>query len=68
MIRHNKVEDRQVFFLIYFNDTISREEHKLIYMGLRITGIALSNYRRFSVSHCFFPNPTILEDDLQELG
>ncbi len=28
-------------FLFNFNDTISREEHKTIYSGLRITGMAL---------------------------
>jgi hypothetical protein len=30
-------------FKNFFNDTISREEHKTIYSGLRITGMALSN-------------------------
>ncbi len=30
-------------FYFYFNDTISREEHKTIYSDLRIIGMALSN-------------------------
>jgi hypothetical protein len=60
--------------------TISREEHKTIYCGLRITGmVALSNQRElpafysprqvtFKISHHIFPNLTVLEDDLPRLA
>jgi hypothetical protein len=58
-----------------FNDKISREEHKTIYSGLRISGMALSNQSdlpvffsprkvNLQISHLILPNPTMPEDDL----
>jgi hypothetical protein len=72
------LEARQ-FFYFYFNDTISREEHKTIYSDLRITGMALSNQSELlalfsprqvnlKISHHILPNPTIPEDDLPILA
>jgi hypothetical protein len=34
---------RQGFFFFYFNDKVSREEHKPIYSGLRISGMPVSD-------------------------
>jgi hypothetical protein len=45
-IRCKILEARQVFQK-NFNDTISREEHKTIFSGLRITEIILSNQSHF---------------------
>jgi hypothetical protein len=48
------LEAQQIF--LHFNDTISREEHKIIYSGSMFTGIDLVqcpikvNYRHFSAS------------------
>ncbi len=39
---YKKLEARQVFVL-NLNDKVSQEEHKTIYSGLRISGMALSD-------------------------
>ncbi len=59
--------------------TISREEHKTIYCGLRITGMTLSKQSELQaffsprqvnlkISHQILPNPTIPEDDLPRMA
>ncbi len=45
---YNKLDVRQSFFL-HFNDSTAREEHKIIYNGLRITEMDLSNQNDFFV-------------------
>jgi hypothetical protein len=57
---------RQVFKQ-NFNDTISQEEHKTIYSGLGITGIALSNQSEFKKSSQF-KNGLLPEDDLLRMA
>ncbi len=42
------------FFKKFFNDTISREEHKTIYRGLRLSEMTLSNQSHFPQ---FFMSP-----------
>ncbi len=59
--------------------TISCEEHKTIYCGLRISGIALSNQRELQaffsprqvdlkISHSILRNPTIPDSDLPRMA
>jgi len=48
-----KLEARQVL-KFFFNDTVSREEHKTIFSGLRISEMALSNQSHFPG---FFSSP-----------
>ncbi len=42
-----------MFFVKIFNDTISQEEHKTLFSGLRISEMTLSNQSHFS--RCFSP-------------
>jgi hypothetical protein len=63
-------------FFYNFNDTISREELKTFYSGLRITNKSeltaffSPRHANLKISHCilFFHNPTIQEDDLLRLA
>jgi hypothetical protein len=59
--------------------TISREEHKIIYCDLRISGMALSNQKELpaffsprqvnlKISHRILRNPTIPDGDLSRLA
>jgi hypothetical protein len=59
--------------------TVLREEHKTIYCGLRISGMALSNQSELpaffgprqvnlKISHSILPNPTIPDDDLPRMA
>ncbi len=66
-------------FFICFNHKASREEHKTIYSGLRISGMALSNQSdlpvcfspwkvNLKIRHCILLNPAIPEEDLPRLA
>ncbi len=76
LIRSGIINWRPSKFFKNINDTISREENKTIYSGLRITGMALPNQSKLPA---FFsprqvnlkirhPPPTILEDDLSRMA
>jgi hypothetical protein len=65
-IRYNKLKARQGFFY-NLDDKVSREEHKTIYSGVRISGIAWSNQSDL-VLESLFKNRPIPQDDLQRMA
>jgi hypothetical protein len=48
-----------MFLFFYFNDKVSREEHKIIYSGLGVSGMAFFNQGDLQVFYQDWPNPSL---------